>query len=608
MGAAVSSNVAQATSEVSNSISSSTTVNSTQLNNQRQNTRLWNCIINLSGDFNWDAIQTTDIKNQQITKVNNQSSLDNKIQQSVLQSAISKIGSLGIGFASASNSASTFCTVTNAVMYAVSQSASQFNSQSSSFDCTNSTIIARNLNIHFSTSSEFYNQQILENSSVTTITNDISQSISQKASATVEGLAGFLIGLALVIAAVGYALAKPFTTGAFKMIIAVVIVIVLIGIVISLYIKKAPPFFNEPMYCAIYSNIKPEGCEECINPAMRTIEVKSAPIKYLFGLTDANNNPHGIAGGANLLGMAAIASSGALANNAGFTITGLDAINRSLQELQNFGVGIYTSKLAKKIASQSSILSDMLKVEIPNLLTNPALPVTKSYIKIPDQFILAKGSDAGSVGIFTPGSVRYSSTGTESNPERWSGPPEYETDIYWKDNQGNTGPIMTPIPLFGLANPNFLVKDVGVLKWIKDINNIDSYGPIGHAYIRFVLLYILNNGMQGGAKVDLNVFQIPEELVYFKREDSNTWEIDIAANTEITKYCQYYQGNSTPDFSNGNNGAGTMELMLGICNNREYKVSQFFKKIGIWIMIGIIIVLVILVILYTKRARKNNSK
>ena len=364
------------------------------------------------------------------------------------------------------------------------------------------------------------------------------------------------------------------------------------------------------MYCAIYSNIKPENCEECINPSMRTVKVKSAPIKYLFALTDSNNNPHGIAPGANLLGMATIASSGELANNAGYTMTGLNAINKSLQELIHFGVGTLNSKLSIKVANQSPFLSKMLLLQIPNLLTNPAYnlasPHNEHYIKIPDQFILASQSDTDKVGIFTPGSVRYVSKGTKSNPESWQSAPVYETDIYWLDDGTDTDkhPKLTDNPSAGLANPNFLVKDSGINKWIKEINNIDGYGPVGHAYIRFVLLYILNNGMQGGAKVDLNVFQIAEELVYFKQEDSNTWEIDIAANTEITKYCQYYQGNSTPDFANGNNGEGTIELMLGICNNREYKVSQFFKKIGSWIILGIVILLVILSILHTRGARK----
>ena len=213
MGAAVSSNVASAVSEVSNNITNSTSVNSEQYNEQSNYFITNKCNITLSGDFNISAIAQTAVRNKQILHVKSQTSLHTSIQQSVLQTALSKIGSLGIGFADATNSTSLFCQITNDVINSVSAYAQQFNSQTNKVVCNDSTIIAKNLNINMGTSSDFYNEQIIQNENVTNITNEISQSIVQKASATVEGLAGFLIALALVIAAFGYTIAKPLSSG-----------------------------------------------------------------------------------------------------------------------------------------------------------------------------------------------------------------------------------------------------------------------------------------------------------------------------------------------------------------------------------------------------------
>ena len=108
MGGAQSSNVAQATSNVATDISSSTSVNSYQLNNCVRGVNLWHCKILLQGDFNVQAMQNVYLKNSQITNVKNSSSLHNNVQQSVLQNAISKVGSMGVGFAQAINNTSLF--------------------------------------------------------------------------------------------------------------------------------------------------------------------------------------------------------------------------------------------------------------------------------------------------------------------------------------------------------------------------------------------------------------------------------------------------------------------------------------------------------------------
>ena len=590
MGGAMSSNVASAVSEVSNSISNTTSVNTDQLNEQTNQFISNHCLIKLSGDLNINAVTETSIKNDQITKVNSKTNFNNNIQQSVLQTALSKIGSLGIGFAEATNNTNLFCQITNDVVNSVSTYAGQFNTQTQQVFCNDSTIIAKNLNINFSNSSDFYNKQILENTNVTDITNQISQSIVQKASATVEGLAGFLIALALVIASFGYSVAKPLSSGSFKIIIVVALVVVLVGVAVWLWLVKAPPFFNDPIDCALYSNLQPKNCEECINPQMKKISIKYAPIKYLFPLSETDGEPKGIAEKCSLIGLSQVASSGQFSNNGGYTMTGYNKISDIITDL--------TSKLndiSKKI-SPSSALYECIKFNIPNLFTNPG--DTKNYILIPKQFILGSSSSGDNLsGIYTPGSCFYNKNGTDiGDPDNWAKPPDNSQPYYWSNPQTTTDPTL------GIANKN----DYGtnsVSEWIGKCKSISK--TIGLAYVRFVLTYILNQSMPTGSKLDLNVYQIQDELVYYYNTKTEKYEIDISSNPDIKDYLQNFVSISELDFQNGNSGSGTIELMMGVCNNREYKFQKFSKNIGIWILVCFIIILIGIVVLHTIKAKKK---
>ena len=588
MGAAQSSNVAQATSEIANKVSDTTSVNTTQLNSQTQQINLWQCMIKLSEDFNFKAVATADLRNQQITDVNSNTNFNNSVQQSVIQEAISKVGSMGVGYAQATNNTSIFCSISNDILKTVNQSANQFNSNSQSLNCSGSTIIARNLNVNFSSSAEFFNDQMLHNTSVNNVTNDITQSVTQKASATVQGLAGFLIGIALIIAALGYGVAKPLSSGSTKIIVVFALILVLFGIGIWMYIAKAPPFFNDPLKVAVHSNIVPAGCDSILNPKLEDVHIDKAPLRYQFALTKNNTNAGGIIEKVNLVSLATVASSGSGANNAGYTMIALNTIETVRNALKPI-----LSQL--KSQTKDTDMQKILDITIPNLLVNPT--GNSKMISIPPQFILSSGSGKSSdkiTGIYTPGTFVWNPKIDCGEPTTWTDAPS-EKGCSWSLQSSD----YTDDPWFGLANEN--TQEINT--WISSVTAIDR--DKGGAFIRFILLFILNQSMS--AKIDLNVYQKDWELVYYPDPTTNQWTINFGKNAPQDVVHKFSQ-NSVPDFHNGTDSGGTVRLLLGICNNREYQFKQWVGKIGQWILLGIIGLMVLVVVLRTIKAKKSKTK
>ena len=593
MGASQSSNVAQATSEVSNRVTNSTAVNSVQLNSQSQHMDIYNCMIKLSGDLNFNAAATTSIRNQQVAQVKNNTNFNNNLQQAVLQEATSKVGSMGVGYSQASNNTSLFCSISNDILNTVSESADQFNTTNQNFNCTDSTIIAKNLNINFKSSTDFYNNQMLDNSNISDVTNKISQTVTQKAKSTVAGLGGFLIGIALIIAALGYGIAKPLSSGSTKIIVVFILLFILLSIGIGMYIAKAPPFFNDPIKVAVNSNLSPSDCDSIVNPQIEDINVNNAPIRYKFALVrNIGSNPDGIIPSANLADMAIIACAGGNLNNSGYNMSTYKRIDGIISKLQN---------LLGNINITDQKLQSILGITIPNLLINPNTTITDTFYKIPLQYIVSSGKGDNITGTCTPGNFAWDTNPQSQCFEDW-GAGNCKISGNWDPTTCTTAGT-TKDSDFGLANYN----EVGINKWISDINKIDN--DKGAAYIRFVLTYILNMGMPGGAKFDLNVYQQDYELVYYKDPDStnNDWIIDFP-NQKIKGVLHKFTPNGPLDFNNGSDSSGTMTLLLGICNNREYQLKQWFSKVGKWILLTILGFAILIVVLRTRSAKANKNK
>ena len=329
MGVSHSSNVSNAIASVTNDIGQQTTANTQQANNISQKITNNNCTI-ITKNYTADESGKTMQSNSQLSKAIQKSDVQNNIQQKLLQQASSTVGSMGLGYADANNTANMFVNSSTTIIDAMNTSCSQFSNINQSWTCDRSTIIADNVNINLGSTSDFLSQQVLDNNQVANVINDITQTADQKATASVEGLTGFLIGIALIIAALGYSVAKPLTTGSFKIIIAVVLIVILCVILAFMYVKKTPPFFNDDNECIPNDNI--ENCNQCINLDNKKLQLKSPPLRYIYDLTSLTSQSKS---GANLLQM--VISSIKNRQNGGYNKKIADILNTKLISYNKYG-------------------------------------------------------------------------------------------------------------------------------------------------------------------------------------------------------------------------------------------------------------------------------
>ena len=594
MGAAQSQNVANAVSTVSNDIKNLTSVNNYQQNNNQQIVDINKCLIEARKEFIINFSSQLILRSEQITQVKNQTSLYNSVQQAVLQQAMSKIGSMGVGFATAINNTSLFCSLNNNIINSVNQGSSQFSNTVQQFACKDSVIITDKFNISFNNVSDFYNKQILDNSSVNDVTNEITQSIKQKASATVEGLTGFLIGIALIIAALGYAIAKPLSSGSTKIIVAVILIFLIILLLAFMYIRSTPPLFAEPEECALYSMLGNPECDECINPSMKSFKVKAAPIKYLYSLMPDNNSVSGLEK-TSLFELCIVSAAGPNPNNAGYNMNTYNVLQENINNITSMIEAVKTDGFD----SDTNIILNYIKTNgIPNLLNNPSTDKSGNFIQIPQQFILSAGDGTelqSKIGTCTPGKFTYGGAGSILSPSQWqkcqfSGQWNLTTADYTQD------------ATIGIANSNLKNFDAWISTLLLKVSNKSTV----YAFVRFVLVYLLNKTLPGDSKFDQNVFQNENELVYFYNPKNNLIQINQAKN--VREYCLEYittQGNN--DFQNGNNSSGSIKCMAGICNTKQYKFQTFMRKIGIWLVFLLLVGTFLTMYLNNGKKTKQNK-
>ena len=214
------------------------------------------------------------------------------------------------------------------------------------FSCQNSTFIGKNFLLTQNSGADFFSSQVVNNSQISDIANNISQSIEQKATATVQGMGAFLLIFAIIIAASGYAISKPLSSGGFKIVIASVVVIGIGTLIAFAFLFNWPPFFQKPDVC-ILANLPGgigNGCSgsgvegkadgsTCINTSQQTLSILP-PLQYLYPLFDQGDNngktvPPGVVG--NMMGMfvsrVALQSGGA-AMNGGFNAANAQVVNQ----------------------------------------------------------------------------------------------------------------------------------------------------------------------------------------------------------------------------------------------------------------------------------------
>lgn len=536
------SNVASAVSNVSNYVSNSTVANTSQVNEVSQSVNFKNCSVRLKGDLNVTEKASIAIKNNQIVSSSQNTDLTNNIAQQMLQEATSKVGSLGVGYASASNSASEFVNDTNQIMQNMSVSANQFNWTDNSFTCDNSYIEANNINIDLSSSGDFLSSQMLSNDQVSKIVNDVSQSITQKATATVEGLTGILIAIAIIIASLGYSLTKPLNTGAVKMVVGVVVSIVIVMIGAFMYVRKCPPLFNDNDQCVPYSSVG--GTSDCINLTVQNMKLDKTPLRYNFGLTPLDTS---LPGG-NLMQMAIAKLSKTSSNNSGDN-------------------GGYRMDIANRFDSIIPKYSSYAtNIGVPNI-PNPLILPGNSYV-IPRQYVLSGGTSSDNIsGKCTPGilQVNPGSAGSLDNCP----------------NKADPGALTA-----GGSDPSQVIANVNVNGWTSYLNGASPISPTDtpksrSLFARFVLCDILTG-------IDLNIYVDDNELVKYTDNDGQT-HVGLAKDNKNACMFFFTQEEHDDEWRNGIATGGTLRGNVGVFNDNNYKFHNFMRKIGIWILMGLLI-------------------
>lgn len=288
MGQAKSKNTVDALAEIANDV-----VNKNAQKNQQQNS--CNASVNLENCYVKGSVQVKNLCSvtdfsKMMMQTNTNTDVTNDIAQKLAQQATSSLGFGGIGVSDASNSASVTATATSNIKDVTINSSVQAVQSTSNLNCENSQIEG-NVDVENILNGNFISNQFQNSTNIQDISNKISQSVSQTATAKVSGIAGALIALAILIIAIGYSFAKPITAAVSSKYIMVPIVLVIFGIILTImYLHKSPPFFNDIPDCACNSNIANNCDSDCINCANKTIDLKYIPLKYTLPIYENSVN------------------------------------------------------------------------------------------------------------------------------------------------------------------------------------------------------------------------------------------------------------------------------------------------------------------------------
>ena len=279
MGSSQSSNTASALAEISNDVVNNTTTKNSQGQTCQASVHIDACNIS-GGKFNVQNLCNVTEYSSQLQNANTNTSISNDIAQKLAQEASSSVGFAGIGIADSTNSASVMSSATTDIKSATSLISTQTNNSLLSFTCENSNIENEDIDLQNIANGNFASSQVQKSQQIQSLSNKISQSITQKATAKVVGAAGALLALAVLIIAIGYSFAKPITAAVSSKYIMVPIVLVIFGIILTImYLHKSPPFFNDLIDCDPTATFN--SCDsDCINLKNKTINLRSAPLKY----------------------------------------------------------------------------------------------------------------------------------------------------------------------------------------------------------------------------------------------------------------------------------------------------------------------------------------
>ena len=569
MGGAISSNTASAIASVTNKVENSTTANTAQVSEQLNQANFNGCTVIADKNIDVKQAQETAAKNIQMVTGISSTSVRNNLQQKMMQEAQSTVGSMGIGIASATNSASMMANASSDVSNTVGANAAQYTGQMNDFNCTNSWFKGMNITIGQGSVSSNLSDQVVKSKNVTTLATSISQKATQKATAKVAGLASFLIALALVIVAIGWSIGKTLSAGGATKILVIVALVIGMGILAGfMYMWKTPPFFDDPVTCK--PGKKTEicditgkncfNCEECIDINKNTkIDLNHPPIKYLFSIYDeppANSRIRG-----TLLGMvvSATADDIQIKYNGGYNMEVKNALDTICGELIN--------EMKNDVTVPSNI---------PDILVSSDPDKPKNGFDIPVEFWPA--SDGDYAAICTPQTIQHDPDAKDYKEPRKNIDCTSQLSVKLSAKSNNTPRQQQ-------------VANLNTAGWKKFCETPENIG-----FARLFLLRLWSKKAGAGFNPDLSFYQTEKDIIRYMDGDTGKYGVvkDILGNEPNANIFQYVNAINNDPSADALSGAGHIEGPVGICNNREYKLRQIARSIGIWILVGVIVLIVLI--------------
>ena len=681
MGASASSNTARSIAEVANSVQQSTTVTQSQVNSIQQNMSWDNCYLNMSGDYDIKTSSTMVAKAKQMVTALQQSQIQNDIAQQMLQKATSTTGALPMGgFAFANNYASQFVSATNEVINSLSAISNQYNYVDQNWSCHDSTFIGKNFLLSQNSGADFFSDQVVNNQQITHLSNDITQSITQKATATVQGVGVFLLFFALIIAACGYGIAKPLSSGGMKIVI-ISLLVVGVGILIAIaFLYQWPPFFQQPDICTLaqIGGGVGNGCSgsgdqtQCIKTNVKTIPALWPPLQYIYPLFDVTKGQKMPPTGGSLLGMyiARNAQSAQYPANGGLNAANAWNMNHDLTQfinrIQGRDIKIPSTKIdptdPTKRTPTTTLLDDILS-DLPELMLVPVSSGSNYLYEIPTPFLppIPPDTCAGQSktdccrgtclpGIFSIlGTIIPVSSPSSSNnsPQPSSCSSEIKPPVpLSSDNKAcaviepkNGGSIWYGCPYkndgskskvgcgcrIGEASDNYFPLKTSTLtaenyRKLDSVTGVTQYSsllaeengnalkvwcekpptmppniqlPFGWKF-RFIRSWLANE-----LELGTHFYIEPSDLAFDISQGWNTVS-NIQKNSDMNLYQIIGDQSQDPGKAaqTGYIYPVSINGEFGICNNNLYKFNTFVGKIGVFIIIGLIIITILSMVVH----------
>lgn len=204
-GVSIAKNVSDAVASATTEVLNQTNTSFDQNVGQTEIVGLNNCDMYVGKNLNISMSQALTAALNITANVQDTTNISNSIAQALTQAAKSSVGEMAIGYASASNVASTYASMNTNIANNVTQSAIQTTSNEQSFQCNNSTITVNgDMNLSELQTSNTSGDMNTDVTDSTAVQNAIKQTISQTATAsTGMDMWSFLIlGIAVIVGVV----------------------------------------------------------------------------------------------------------------------------------------------------------------------------------------------------------------------------------------------------------------------------------------------------------------------------------------------------------------------------------------------------------------------